>query len=250
MKNVSQFSKIGAVALSAFLASAAASQAATITTFTDSSGIDLSGTYDSAINLGGTWNQAAVTIDQATFIDYRLAGPSLTIVHGGNTLVSPYYETAPVYAPVDAPLSLVTHGFVATWGGTPSTLGISVEGLTAGHTYEVQMIFSENIYKTANARSFDISVEGSLLYDDFTPIPAAADWSADAAPHTGVVVTHQFVAGDTTLNMDLSQGGTGDGTPYMNGFTLETVAVPEPSSFALIGGMLALCSVMVRRRKA
>ena len=196
-----------------------------ITTFTELADLDLSGTYDYAINMGGTWNHADVVLGSATFVDHSVSS-DLTVTYNGNFLASQYgYATLPVYSPNDNSLSALMHHVALVYGGAPSQLGLSVD-VTAGRQYELKMFFSENYYSDANTRSFDISVEGTLIADDFIPIPAEADWSGGTAPHTGVLVTHQFTAGDSVLNMDLTPGAIGDGNPHISGFTLEDVTPP------------------------
>ena len=210
-----------------------------ISTFTSSADLDLSGDYVYAVSLGGTWNNASVDIQNATFVDHRVSG-DVTVITTGNAVISPYYETSPDYG-TDNALELLMHGLVLAWGTDPS-VGVSVD-VVAGQQYELQLFFSENSYKTAGARNFDIAVENVTIADEFTPIPAGADWTT--APHTGVWVTHQFIAGDTTLNIDLTPGSSGDPNPYLGAFTLE--AIPEPATF----GMLASGAIflLLARRK-
>ncbi|PXA04941.1 hypothetical protein DDZ13_02960 [Coraliomargarita sinensis] len=53
---------------------------------------------------------------------------------------------------------------------------------------------------------------------------------------------------NTDIVFNLGSAGSGVGAWTLSGYTLTTVAVPEPSSFALLAGCFGLTWVMLRRR--
>jgi len=114
------------------------------------------------------------------------------------------------------------HATALAWATDPK-VDVDLD-VTAGQEYELQLLFSENFYQVAGARHFDIAVEGVTIVDEFTPIPAGAEWTT--APNTGVVVTYQFVAGDSVINVDLTKGSSGDLNPILQGVILKTVSAP------------------------
>ena len=71
-----------------------------------------------------------------------------------------------------------------------------------------------------------------------------------------VLISYDFIAGDTTLNifMDRNDGLSGDPNNWLSGYSLQEVPpVPEPSTFALATlGLLGLgwCGRRRRRRAA
>lgn len=82
--------------------------------------------------------------------------------------------------------------------------------------------------------------------DDFqTPNPAA-DWRYQftSAANLNSPAFAQAVNDD---GIQLWDTRTSSGAPLGNGMEIEFVAVPEPATYALIGGLLALGFVMVRR---
>ncbi|CAA6676650.1 MULTISPECIES: PEP-CTERM sorting domain-containing protein [unclassified Lentimonas] len=70
--------------------------------------------------------------------------------------------------------------------------------------------------------------------------------------YTGSAVNELRFALDAENNASAYAFGDGTGGEYyaINSVTLTGVAVPEPSTFALLGGLCALGYVMVRRRRA
>ena len=84
-----------------------------------------------------------------------------------------------------------------------------------------------------------------------------ASYSGVESPGTPASLVYQFDSDDTAENISsvVATGTTltitddaGQGGSSGVSFKLSSVAVPEPSSYALLGGLLALGCVMLRRR--
>jgi len=115
------------------------------------------------------------------------------------------------------------HSTYLTWGLNP-TISLAAP-VTTGEQYRVYLLFSENEFKTANARLFHIDVEGTRIITDFTPIPTNAVWTTN--PHTGVMVAYTFTAGDSTLDVLLTgKTSWGANNPVIQGFALQEINPP------------------------
>jgi hypothetical protein len=228
MKN--QLSIISASLALAFSGIMSQSHAApTITTFTGGDageGFTMSGTYLYTVDLGGEdgWipNQ---TVQGYTFIKATAAG--VTVATTGDSLAAPWWGTTPSYGSSadDDALEQIMGNTQLVYGASPSiSLTIPV---TSGQQYSLQLLFSDN--SETEARNFDVTVEGSLVADDFQPQQGVTPYTT---PRTfGTVLTHIFTAGDISLNVLLSAGsGAGDPNPLIQGFTLQ--AIPSTVLYA------------------
>ena len=70
---------------------------------------------------------------------------------------------------------------------------MDLSGLTVGETYAVQMMFAEKCCD----RGFDVSVEGTVVAEDFSPRQVHGANSLDSAAYVGLTLT----ATDDTLNI-------------------------------------------------
>jgi hypothetical protein len=195
-------------------------------------GLDLSGNFVYAINVGGP----AATAGDAMFTDGSEAG-----ILGGSTPGASITDAneipawhAPAYGDSADDDGIETVATSIRWN-VPPGLNIDLD-VEAGAEYKVQLLFAENCCD----RGFDITIEDELLVDNFN-IPLTQDGIANTAQ--GVVFTHTLVAGDGQLNILL--GGPNplapDNNPTLSGLTVEKV--PEPSSLVLLlVGMLGLSS--------
>lgn len=223
-----------------------------VSTFTSGNpgdGLEFSGTYDYAVNLGGRWNNEYLTIGNASFNPSHTA-EGVTVTGTGQGFGSTLYlGTSPVYAGDTTSLDQMTWSGFWSWGVDPS-ISLSM-AVTPGNAYRLHLLFSDNQHQTANAVVFDISVEGSEIISGFAPIPTAVEeWGGagqPAAPHTGVMVSYDFTAADSTLNVALT-GSSWTHNPFIQAMALETVVVPEPSSVLLIVLGLGVVVGSVRRR--
>ena len=116
---------------------------------------------------------------------------------------------------------------------------VSVDAtVLSGSTYKVQLLFYEPY---TSGRRFDVSVEGTVIFNEFDPYTAQGGTFASA-----YVYSQTYTATDNTLNILLTSGTTGsNNNPYLNGFIV--TLVPEPSSFAL--ATIGLVGLFGLRRK-
>ncbi len=184
-------------------------------------GLDLTGTFAYAINVGGPGGGVAGT---ATFTDGSNEGgtPDASI----NPLPSNQIATwhAPEYGDSANDQSIEQVMQSIRWN-TPPGLTVDLD-VIAGQPYKLQLLFAENCCD----RGFDISVDGELVVDNFN-IQVAQGGIANTA--AGVVYSLSVTPEDGVLSIAL--GGSNplapDNNPILNGLTLEVV--PEPSSVTL-----------------
>ncbi|MEZ5301350.1 MAG: hypothetical protein R3F11_11960, partial [Verrucomicrobiales bacterium] len=152
-------------------------------------GLDLNGIFSYAVNVGGgdaglagaadftSQGTLGVSIDAANTIGAWGGAPNL----GGSA--------------ADDVLEAATHSIRWDVGSTPP-LTVDLDGLIPGAPYELQLLFHEPGVNPN--RVFDVFVEGELVYDQFSSALGQTD------ANNGAVLTYNFVATDTMLNIALS----------------------------------------------
>ncbi|WP_162029719.1 MULTISPECIES: PEP-CTERM sorting domain-containing protein [unclassified Lentimonas] len=120
----------------------------------------------------------------------------------------------------------------------PASLTFDITGLDAG---DYQLNVYANGYRSN--WTFGASLDGGGASDTVT--------QAGTGSFSATFTTDFTVAAGQTLTVLFSQNSDGLGTAdniAIGGITL--AAIPEPGTYALLAGSLALCSVMVRRRRS
>lgn len=204
-------------AVAALMGSASAATIVASTVTSPTSIINTSGTGGSVIS-AANFGEAAVTVNGIFHGAGSAAGANLT--HNFT------FEG-------DFRNGQTSHGGVleTLFSGIAGTNGItmSISGLTVGREYLYQAYWEANPGQT-----LAVTIEGDTLNN-----------VADAP--LGVLISYQFTAGDTLLNifMDRDDALPGDANNWLSGYSLQTT-VPEPSA-ALLGG-LGLLALLRRRR--
>ena len=94
-------------------------------------------------------------------------------------------------------------------------LTFDLPALTLGHHYQLQLLFAE----AGSNRGFDVELEGFTIVNDLNP---GVEQGGVNVTTNGVVVTHNFEAIQSTLNVRLTDDVPfPDNTPILFGFTLE-----------------------------
>ena len=194
-----------------------------VSTFSDSSDLDLSGDVLYAIDFPGTGG----IVNGVTFTDETTTGVSVA----SNFLVGDW-GTKPDYGSGTSNdnLESIMHGIRAGLTGGSITIDLTVDPTIS---YELQMMFSENFWSTPGSRTFDISIEGASVLTDFDILATTGGWTT--APTMGAVYSSDpILAGDGVISIVLSPGSgiTPDFNPIINALTL--TSVPEPSSFGIL----------------
>ena len=205
----------------AVIGSASAATISTTTIVNESSIINTGGTLVSAANFGG----AAVTVNGIVHGAGRASGVNLT----ENINFEGFFRDA--QTGFGGNLETLLEGIGGVSSANPIVMSIS--GLTVGDSYLFQTYFEHNA---------DTSI--ALTFESDT-INSVADQP------NGIVISYEFEALDDTLNIsivrDESPSIPPSGNVWVSGYSIQTQAIPEPSSTALLGlGVLAL---ILRRRK-
>ena len=110
------------------------------------------------------------------------------------------------------------------WNGAPNPVSIEVEGLTAGTTYEVQLLFNEGRDRD---RVWDVTVLDELVVDNVSSNGNFPDDRYDF--DTSAAFTTEFVAPNGTVNIEMAQDLGGepaegdDNNPILQGIVIHEV---------------------------
>ena len=136
-------------------------------------------------------------------------------------------------------------GSITLTGEDPGSIVITDSVNTTGFTGAFNLTsgsFELAAISSANA-SFDLTISGTGVYDN-----------AASVAFTSLTIDGNAVAADTYTRAALLTYGTTEYGADWSGFIADGGAsitvIPEPGTCALIGGLLALTSVMIRRRRS
>lgn len=168
-------------------------------------GLDFSGNFVAAVNAAG----GAVTIGDANFAADSGQINSVNSVPGGwgGWNMGPSSD--------DAALNTVLNSIRWTPAAPGDLVSSTVNGLTPGNTYKVQLIFGEGC--CAN-RHFGVAFDGQDYIRDFQE-----GATQNGVNNAGTAVVYQFVANSNSMTFSLRspESGGGDLNPVLNGFTVE-----------------------------
>lgn len=223
-----------------------ASQAGAQTTFGTFSGpapgqgLDLSGTFPYAIDIGGPATPG--TLQGVTFTDDDATpGATVSSSHNDFTYQSPTYNGGA--SAEDTTLAAITS--TIEWsqpGDNPNGAYVTLTNLVPNTPYKLQLLFQDDNRGTS-ARVFDVTVNGATIAHNFP--------SSTGNLTSGTLITHQFTATGSTLNIVASGVNTtagSDNNAILSALTLEDLSpVPEPGC----AGLLALAGggMLLRRRR-
>ena len=174
-------------------------------------GLDLDGTILYAVDMGP--NAASTAVRDATFTDEN-ATVGVTVV-AINTLAfgSANYGSSTDDNNLEYVMNTIRWTPLVNGGQVTVTLA----NLTPGLVYKLQLLFNENCCN----RGFDVFAEGSLIADEFSPYALQGGTNQSI----GAVITHTFVAGDTTLDilLDGNPASFSDRNPILDALSLESL---------------------------
>ena len=195
-------------------------------TFSDTSGLDTSGTFVYAVDIGG---DATGTIGDATFtVDSSTSG----VTSIGGTAVDPWQ--AGVGSMGDAVLEHLMNSI------RHSNVSLTL-AVTSGAKYKLQVWTSDSGNGAFN-RNMDLVIDGVTVFDNI------AVTSSNTA---GTLFTVELTASTSSLIVSSPGNGGGDNTGDANGtfmaLTLETIQIPTPA--ALPAGLAMIGLLAMRRRR-
>ena len=203
------------------LPAAAPPPTATVGTFTGGDpgdGLDLEGNFLYAVNVGTagvqTKSSGPYNVGDVVFAnDAANSGVSNTQTSVINNWANPDLGASSDDGNLEFAMQSIRHG-----GSVPAQ--ISLDGLTPGRDYKLQMTFTESCCN----RGFDVYVEGSLVVDNFSP--QVTQGGTTSTPTNGAVVTATFTASDTVANIVLDGAGAPfpDKNPILSALTLEDLS--------------------------
>ena len=187
-------------------------------------GLDLDGAFAYAINFG-----TPGAVGKARDANFTSDGdPGIT--WSAPNQIPNWHNPAYGDTPEDDVIEQVMQSI--RWNTGP--VSVNLANLIPGQTYKLQLLFAEQC--CAN-RGFDIRIEGLLLVNDF--LPALIQGGAGNTSQ-GVVVTYEFKAPDSVLNIQLTSDLTTDPAitdhnPILNGITLESIGLAPPDLKRITG---------------
>ena len=176
-------------------------------------GLDLDGSFLYAVNVGGN---AVGRIRNAEFTGPNVPGVTLTARWTGPT------QHPRVFGTNDNDNRLETVILTDRYGGVSDSIVLELANLTPGRPYKLQLLFAED---WTVGRGFDVIVDEAMSANDFN---IGGVQGGVAESNRAVVLTHEFLATDTMVNVTLSGSHVANFSnrdPLLCGFTLE--ALPQ-----------------------
>ncbi|MHC4169734.1 MAG: hypothetical protein ACYSWQ_22535 [Planctomycetota bacterium] len=173
--------------------------------------LDLSGNIVYAINFG---NNGSPNVGGVVFLqdqDY----PNLNVDGTAENLIT--FQGGAYPNTGDPDLDVLLAGMVWKNSGGSVTTSVSAGGLIVGASYRLQLIMY-----TDHSRSFDITVEGDIVAEQYDPLSA----QGSVTGRGGSVVKYDFTASDAILNVSVRS--TNSLASGINGLILTEMNDPIP----------------------
>jgi hypothetical protein len=215
---------IALVVIACLLPSALQVHAAEITNFFGGDaeeGLDLEGNIVYAVNMRGEGGHVVRGVEFTEDLDTD--GFILEATHEVLAWATPDYGDSED----DDELEIIMESI--RWSLAPDVVNIEMD-VQSGQSYKLQMLFTESCCD----RSFDIVFEDELLFDDFTIYEHHVDdiWSLPSR-NDGVLITHEFTAGDAIASLQLGTGAPDfpDNNGHISAITLELLGAGTAGDF-------------------
>jgi hypothetical protein len=218
-------------------------------TVSGDSDVDTTGSFVYAFTFGGTAAPPSTTVNGVTFSPFTIPSGIVTSATVGNVTISESPGTlfgSNSFGSVSAPFSGLSSSYQSLLGtgayaDNPSTITVSLKGLTSGQQYRLQ-------WWTSNA-SNQLSIYG----DSFSNTTATAFNSVTLDANItnlggglGQFAIGTFTASGTIQSFSLTET-SGGFNPLIN--ALQVRAVPEPSTCAMALAALACGGYSLFRRR-
>ena len=177
--------------------------------------LDLSGDIVYAINFGNNGNP-----EFGGFVFFQdQDNPDVTFTTTAEGVSTQWEGVSPNTG--DSNLDMLLVGVVWTNNGPDRcTTSIAAGGLNVGTQYQLQLIFYTN-----HSRPMNIAVEGDIIIEHYDPFLAQGSVQGKG----GSIVKHNFLAGDATLNIDITPQRTDGSTASgISGLVLTEKPAPVP----------------------
>lgn len=204
---------------------------------------------NAAAATGISVNLGATTADGVTMIGIDTVPSNATGLTGSAMTSGVYAGTAPGRDGI----------FTGSNGSSSRYVGAQIGGLSAG-TYDIYLTgrntnttagHEQNFYagKSSAAGNFDASTLATLAITYYAAPTSQNDvWSGSGGLINYAKFSVTLTSGEF-LNLAV-RGGTGDARGFLNSIQIvNTSTIPEPSSFALLAGLLGLGTTALRRRR-
>ena len=125
--------------------------------------------------------------------------------------------------------------------------GIISQSFATDVGYHYSLSFEYSALATTADTTITYALAGATLGPEAVPVFTFSN----ASGQVWRTETISFTANSTTTTLSFKGNGglASIASSAIDNVSVDFVAIPEPGTFALIGGLLALCSVMVRRRR-
>jgi hypothetical protein len=203
--------------------------------------VETNGTFQYAFGFASS----AETVNGITFNAFPTPGNTPSVTHGNLTLsttgANPIQDNFAAFGAA-APLSgsyaalMMAADYAYANGATSQPLDITLGGLTVGLTYQVEIWVNDSRALAAARTETDSGTPSQTL--DFHA--STGNGQYDIGTFTATSTSEMFILqGSDPVNSNAAA--------QLNAIDLFQT-VPEPSTYALTGGLLALLATMLRRR--
>lgn len=262
MKKISLFALLSAsVAMQAGAASA--------TFLVDFNAVSTGGGYPGS----DTWNTFAEPSDivsDGSLLDTSGAGSSLTLSYAGTLLASgnggaAVYDSgeAPSWVAVSGKTSAADYFYTDTNSGSQASFTMTFSGLTAGAQVSLDL-WTSRVSSTSGVGFYEYSLDGGASWLGLTVLENTGVAASTDGWDTNTTVTKAYQAKSdgndagrymSSQSVALSDGtdslllrATDSGGGWVSLGAVRLTVIPEPGTYALLAGLLAMFALAVRRR--
>jgi Bacterial TSP3 repeat len=188
-------------------------------------GLDLQGTFPYAFNVGTPGAPFPNQAYDAVFTSDTDAGIFVSAPNEIGAWDTPQFGNTPADEVLNFVYQSIRWADAANADPNMRNVKVDLANITPGRQYKLQLLFGE---QCCTGRFFDISVEGTLVIDEFNTAPAQG---GIPVVRMGSAIVYTFTATDDTVNIlldGLTATGGSDHNAILNGVTLEELTATVP----------------------